>query len=95
MNLMTCFTRHSTLLMTALFATSMTPFALSQQKAATPAGFELKRGVNLSHWLSQNFGWSPKPTFITEKDIEFIAGAGCRSIAGNSGACPTWTGPSG
>ena len=26
--------------------------------------------------LSQNFGWSPKDTFITEKDIAFIAGAG-------------------
>ena len=38
--------------------------------------FELKRGVNLSHWLSQNFGWSPKNSFITEKDIEFIASIG-------------------
>ena len=47
-----------------------------QPKAATPSGFELKRGVNLSHWLSQNFGWSPKDSFITEKDIEFIAGVG-------------------
>ena len=50
--------------------------AYCQQKVATPAGFELKRGVNLSHWLSQNFGWSPRDSFITEKDIEFIAGAG-------------------
>jgi endoglucanase len=49
---------------------------LGQQKAATPSGFELKRGVNLSHWLSQNFGWSPKDSFITEKDIEFIASVG-------------------
>ena len=39
-------------------------------------GFELKRGVNLSHRLSQNFGWSPKDSFITEKDIEFIASIG-------------------
>jgi len=39
-------------------------------------GFELKRGVNLSHWLSQNFGWSPKDSFITGKDIEFIASVG-------------------
>ena len=50
--------------------------AYCQQQAATPSGFELKRGVNLSHWLSQNFGWSPRESFITEKDIEFIAGAG-------------------
>jgi len=50
--------------------------ACCQQPAATPSGFELKRGVNLSHWLSQNVGWPPKASFITEKDIEFIAGAG-------------------
>jgi endoglucanase len=47
-----------------------------QPKAATPSGFELKRGVNLSHWLSQNAGWPPRDSFITEKDIEFIVGAG-------------------
>ena len=56
--------------------TLTTASAACQQKAATPPGFELKRGVNLSHWLSQNFGWSPKDSFITEKDIEFIAGVG-------------------
>ncbi len=50
--------------------------AYCQSKAATPSGFELKRGVNLSHWLSQNVGWPPRDSFITEKDIEFIAGAG-------------------
>jgi endoglucanase len=50
--------------------------AYCQPKAATPSGFELKRGVNLSHWLSQNAGWPPRDSFITEKDIEFIAGAG-------------------
>ena len=50
--------------------------ACCQRQAAFPSGFELKRGVNLSHWLSQNFGWSPKDSFITEKDIEFIASAG-------------------
>jgi endoglucanase len=50
--------------------------AEGQSRTATPAGFELKRGVNLSHWLSQNFGWSPKDSFITEKDIQFIAEAG-------------------
>jgi endoglucanase len=41
-----------------------------------PSGFEIRRGVNLSHWLSQCFGWSPRSTFITEQDIRFIAGAG-------------------
>jgi endoglucanase len=32
--------------------------------------------VNLSHWLSQCFGWSPRATFITERDIAFIASLG-------------------
>jgi endoglucanase len=41
-----------------------------------PSGFEIHRGVNLSHWLSQNFGWSPKATFITEQDIKFIDSIG-------------------
>jgi endoglucanase len=41
-----------------------------------PAGFEIRRGVNLSHWLSQCFGWSPRATFITEDDIRFIARVG-------------------
>jgi endoglucanase len=41
-----------------------------------PSGFEMRRGVNLSHWLSQCFGWSPRATFITERDIAFIASLG-------------------
>jgi endoglucanase len=41
-----------------------------------PARFEIRRGVNLSHWLSQCFGWSPRATFITEDDIRFIARVG-------------------
>ena len=41
-----------------------------------PSGFQIHRGVNLSHWLSQNFGWSPKATFITEQDIKFIDSIG-------------------
>ena len=50
--------------------------ASSQLVTTTPAGFQIHRGVNLSHWLSQNFGWSPKATFITEKDIAFIRSIG-------------------
>jgi peptidyl-dipeptidase Dcp len=41
-----------------------------------PSGFTIRRGVNLSHWLSQCFGWSPRATFITEDDIRFIASVG-------------------
>ncbi len=41
-----------------------------------PAGFRIQRGVNLSHWLSQCFGWSPRASFITEDDIRYIARLG-------------------
>ena len=41
-----------------------------------PAGFEIKRGVNLSHWLSQDFGWAPKYAYINENDIKFIDSLG-------------------
>lgn len=34
--------------------------------------FAIKRGINLSHWLSQVFGWSPREKFITETDIRLI-----------------------
>lgn len=40
------------------------------------SGFEIKRGTNLSHWLSQDFGWSPKYTYINENDIRFIDSLG-------------------
>jgi len=49
---------------------------VSQSKSMNPSGFKIYRGVNLSHWLSQNFGWSPKATFITEQDIKFIDSIG-------------------
>ena len=57
----------------------------------TPAGFELKRGVNLSHWLSQNVGWSPKDTFITEKDIAYIASIGYDHIRIPIDEAEMWT----
>ena len=41
-----------------------------------PAGFVIRRGVNLSHWFSQCEDWAPRERFITEKDIAFIAGLG-------------------
>jgi len=47
-----------------------------QNKNLNPSGFEIKRGVNLSHWLSQDFGWAPKYTYINEKDIRFIDSIG-------------------
>jgi endoglucanase len=41
-----------------------------------PSGFKIMRGVNLSHWLSQDFGWAPKYTYINENDIRFIDSIG-------------------
>ena len=38
--------------------------------------FTIQKGINISHWLSQVFGWSPRQTFITEQDIIFIKNSG-------------------
>jgi endoglucanase len=46
------------------------------EKAMNPSGFLVKRGVNLSHWLSQDFGWAPKYTAINEHDLKFIDSIG-------------------
>jgi endoglucanase len=43
---------------------------------ANPAGFAIRRGTNLSHWLSQDFGWQPRRVWITENDLRFIARSG-------------------
>jgi endoglucanase len=48
----------------------------SGKTCMNPSGFEIKRGVNLSHWLSQDFGWAPKYTYINENDIRFIDSIG-------------------
>lgn len=41
-----------------------------------PSGFVIHRGVNLSHWLSQDFGYCPKDMWITSNDIKYIASIG-------------------
>jgi endoglucanase len=41
-----------------------------------PSGFVIQRGTNLSHWLSQDFGWAPRDSWITGKDFRFIAAQG-------------------
>jgi len=38
--------------------------------------FVIHKGVNLSHWLSQDFGWEPKYTYIKESDIRYIDSLG-------------------
>ena len=59
-----------------IFLIVMQAICFGQSSTMNPSGFKLHRGVNLSHWLSQNFGWSPKETFITEQDIKFIDSVG-------------------
>jgi endoglucanase len=50
--------------------------ASSASAPTTPAGFAIHRGTNLSHWLSQDFGWTPRAEWITENDIRYIASVG-------------------
>jgi endoglucanase len=47
-----------------------------QDSCLNPSGFDIHRGVNLSHWLSQDFGWAPKYKFIDKHDIKFIDSIG-------------------
>jgi endoglucanase len=47
-----------------------------KNETSSSSTFELKRGTNLSHWLSQDFGWEPKYTYIGESDIRFIDSLG-------------------
>ena len=60
------------LLMLPAIALSAPPAAAPQN----PAGFAIKRGVNISHWLSQDFGWAPREKWFTEADVRFIAAQG-------------------
>jgi endoglucanase len=43
---------------------------------SNPAGFAIHRGINISHWLSQDFGWAPREKWFTDKDVRFIAEQG-------------------
>jgi endoglucanase len=64
------------LIISGIFLMVLQTNCLSQSTMLNPSGFKIQRGVNLSHWLSQNFGWSPKATFVTEQDIKFIDSIG-------------------
>jgi len=52
------------------------PLLASAAAPTNPSGFVIHRGTNLSHWLSQDFGWTSRDAWITEKDIQFIAKQG-------------------
>lgn len=41
-----------------------------------PSGFRIHRGTNLSHWLSQDFGWASRETFITAADLRYLQHCG-------------------
>lgn len=41
-----------------------------------PSGFVIHRGTNISHWLSQDFGFAPRASYFTENDVRFIAHCG-------------------
>jgi endoglucanase len=58
-----------------LFLFSLLMISCTQNKKKSES-FVIHRGVNLSHWLSQDFGWYPRDEFITENDIRFIDSIG-------------------
>ncbi len=60
-------------LLTATVVSAQGPAA---RHTPNPSGFVIHRGTNLSHWLSQDFGWAPRATWLTEKDLQFIAAQG-------------------
>jgi endoglucanase len=60
----------------AVIVLSLMSFNSMDKTSMNPSGFVIKRGVNLSHWLSQDFGWAPKYTYINEHDIKFIDSIG-------------------
>ncbi len=52
------------------------PFETLAKAPENPSGFVIHRGINLSHWLSQDFGWVPRLEWITENDFRYIASLG-------------------
>jgi endoglucanase len=41
-----------------------------------PSGFTISRGINISHWLSQDFGWAPRDEFLRRADLSTLARLG-------------------
>lgn len=41
-----------------------------------PQGFAAYKGINIAHFLSQVYGWSPRQTFFTEADVKRIKSFG-------------------
>lgn len=60
--------------------TSCSRSTASEQSAEkvrpVPQDFPAYRGINIAHWLSQVFGWSPRATFFTESDVALLDSIG-------------------
>jgi endoglucanase len=41
-----------------------------------PSGFTISRGINISHWLSQDFGWAPRGEFLRRDDLSTLSRLG-------------------
>ena len=67
----------STFSFTFFAAFVTTASAQSSTTGTAPAKFSFQRGVNVSHWLSQNFDERPyAATWFTEEDVAWIAQQG-------------------
>lgn len=67
---------HRGLLLLACAFSAVVFTAAATPAPTNPSGFLIRRGINLSHWLSQDFGWQPRSTWFTENDVRFIARLG-------------------
>ncbi len=57
-----------------LFLTDIATFAL---RIKANDGFVIKRGTNISHWLSQSEArGEARRNYFTEKDVKYLAGLG-------------------
>lgn len=63
-------------ILTLSAALTLALFSATAAQPTNPSGFVIKRGINISHWLSQDFGWTPREEFFTENDVRYISGIG-------------------
>ncbi|HWA85926.1 MAG TPA: cellulase family glycosylhydrolase [Opitutus sp.] len=59
--------------MLALLLCSIRPLVAAQTSAGSGDHYTFKRGVNISHWLSQNFNTPYAAPWFKEEDVEWIA----------------------
>ncbi|MDO1445442.1 glycoside hydrolase family 5 protein [Rhodocytophaga aerolata] len=69
----------SILFFTGLFFVQGNPAAMAQTQSSKPAAidFPIKRGINISHWLSQSTKrGTERKEYFTKKDVAYLAGLG-------------------